>query len=145
MRSVRDGEDWLLRLEEHEVLPDVLATWARDEGIRGAAVLAGIGLVRDTEVGYLREGRYETHRFVEPLELLALAGSIAWEGGNPSVHLHLTGSRADHSVVGGHLIRSTIALLGEISIRNYPGRTFRRPPIPGTSLSALSVGSGPGR
>lgn len=139
MESAREGANWFLRLETGEELPGRLAEWARDEGIHAAAVLAGIGQIREGELGFLKDGRYDVARFAGPLELLTLSGSIAWEDGVPSLHLHATAGREDHVVVGGHLIRATVGLLAEISVRQFPGRTFRRPPIPGTELRALRL------
>ena len=139
MQAAADGGFWMLRLDEGERLPEALVAWARAEGIRAAAVVSGIGLVRDTELGYLRNGRYEPATFREPMELLALGGSIADVDGAPSVHLHLTGGRADHTAVGGHLLRSTVALLAEIGVRTFPRHRFSRPEIPGTTLRRLEL------
>ncbi len=139
MEAVRDGAEWMLRLAEGERLPDALADWATREGIRAAAVLTGIGLVRDTSIGYLRGDRYDVGEFPEPMELLHLGGSIAVEEGAPSVHLHLTAGRPDHSTVGGHLVSSTVALLAEVPVRTFPGRTFRRPYLAGRPIRALRL------
>jgi hypothetical protein len=139
MQTTDDGPFRMLRLDEGERLPEALALWARAEGVRAAAVVSGIGLVRDTELGYLRNGRYEPGSFPEPMELLALGGSIAEVDGAPSVHLHLTGGRSDHSAVGGHLLRSTVALLVEIGVQTFPGRRFGRPEIPGSNLRRLEL------
>lgn len=142
MQAARSGPDWMLRLDEGEEVVATLAAWADREGIRAASVLQGLGLVRETEVGYLRGDRYESRRFVEPLELLSLAGSIAWEEGAPSVHLHLIGGGPDHRTVGGHLLSSTVALLAEITVRTFPGLTFQRPRLAGRSIRRLELPEG---
>lgn len=143
MQATRDGPFHLLRFDKGEPLLEALTEWARSEGIEGAAVLSGIGMVQDTEIGYLRPGGYETSVVAEPLELLSLQGSIASDGGRPSIHLHLVGGRADHGTVGGHLVRTTVAVLAEVSVRTFPGQRFTRTPLPGTPLKLLTFPNAP--
>ncbi len=143
MQSVREGTTWMLRLDAGEPLVETLADWARHERMEAASILAGIGMVRDTEIGYYRGTAYDKVTFPEPLELLGLAGSIAWEDDRPSLHLHLIGGRGDHTTVGGHLFGTTVAVLAEITVHAFPGRRFRRPPVPGTVLRALSLSDEP--
>jgi predicted DNA-binding protein with PD1-like motif len=139
MQSAHEGSTWMLRLDAGEPLVDTLAEWARSQGVEAASVLAGIGMVRDTEIGYYRGTAYDKVTFAEPLELLGLAGSIAFEDDRPSMHLHLIGGRADHTTVGGHLFATTVAVLAEITVHVFPGQRFRRPPVPGTVLRALTL------
>jgi uncharacterized protein len=157
MQTTHEGTTWMLRLDAGEPLVETLVDWARAHRIEAASVVAGIGMVRDTEIGYYRGTAYDKATFPEPLELLGLAGSIAWEDDAPSLHLHLIGGRGDHSTIGGHLFRTTVAILAEITVRVYPGQRFRRPPVPGTVLRMLTIpdptptessappGRGPGR
>lgn len=130
----------MIRLDAGERIPDRLAEWARSEGVRAASIVAGIGMVRETEIGYFKDGRYEPHRFSEPLELLGLAGSIAEEAGVPSVHLHLTGSGPDHRAVGGHLLGATVAVLAEITIETFPDHRFARPLDRSRGVRVLELG-----
>lgn len=118
---------------------ETLTAWALRERVEAGAVLAGLGMVRDTEIGYLRHGGYQKATFEEPLELLGLAGSIAWEEDAPSLHLHLIGGRPDHTTVGGHLFRATVAVLAEIRADAFPGRRFRRPSVPSEGIRALDL------
>lgn len=143
MQSTRDGAFCLLRLDPGEPVHEALAEWARAEGIEAAAIVSGIGMVRDTEIGYLRGTKYDTTVIPEPLELLALTGSIAVDEGRPSLHLHLIGGRPDHSTVGGHLVAAKVALIAEVTVRVFPGQTFRRLPLPGSGLKALQVAGTP--
>ena len=143
MLSTKDGPFYFLRFDPGEPLLEALTEWARLEKIEAAAVLSGIGMVKDTELGYLRGSTYEPSTFAEPLELLALAGSIAVDGGRPSIHLHLIGGRADHTAVGGHLLRATVAVVAEVTIRTFPGQSFHRAPLPGSTLKALTFARRP--
>jgi uncharacterized protein len=143
MEAIHDGPRWMLKLDAGEPLPETLAAWAARERIEAAAVVAGIGLVRDTEIGYLKDGKYEPKLFAEPLELLGLSGSIAYEDGTPSVHLHLIGGRPDHTAVGGHLLKATIGLLAEIRVDAFPGRRFRRPLEPSRGVRILRLSDEP--
>ncbi len=67
-----------------------------------AAVVSGIGMIRDFKTGFYDKetGTYDWMEVSEPKELLSLKGSITEEG---SMHLHVEAAGKDHDVFGGHL------------------------------------------
>lgn len=126
MQAVAEGTRWMLRLDQGQDLFGTLADVARDHGLRAAAVVSGIGMLRDVTLGYWNGSEYARKELSPPHELVGLHGSIA-EADGPSVHLHAALAGPDHALVGGHLMRATVWVLNEILIQAFPGRTFGRP------------------
>lgn len=126
MQAVADGTRWMLRLDQGQDLFATLGDFARQHQIRAAAVVSGIGMLRDATIGYWNGSEYVRKDLAEPHELVGLHGSIA-EADGPSVHLHAALAAPSHQLEGGHLMRGTVWVLNEILIENFPGRVFGRP------------------
>jgi uncharacterized protein len=126
MQAVAEGTRWMLRLDQGQDLFVTLSDFARQHEIRAAAVVSGIGMLRDAAVGYWNGSEYARKDLPEPHELVGLHGSIA-EADGPSLHLHAALAAPSHQLVGGHLIRGTVWVLNEIVIETFPGREFGRP------------------
>jgi uncharacterized protein len=139
MQAVQDGTRWMLRLDQGDDLFETLGTFARDHGIRAAAVVSGIGMLKAATVGFWNGREYAMHPVPEPHELVAMHGSIAEADGNPSVHLHVALVGPDHRPVGGHLVRGTVWVLAEVLIEEFPGRRFGRPMDESLGLRKLDL------
>jgi uncharacterized protein len=126
MQAIADGTRWMLRLDQGQDLFAALGTFAQQHEVRAAAVVSGIGMLRDFAVGYWNGSEYARKEIAEPHELVGLHGSIA-EADGPSVHLHAELAGPSHQLVGGHLMQGTVWVLNEILIETFPGRTFGRP------------------
>ena len=142
MKVFRSREGYLLRLERGEEIHASLVRFAEENGIRGA-VVSGLGAVEDVELGYYDVERrvYDRREVPENTELLSLTGNLSRLDGKPVLHAHLVLMRKDFSLVGGHLFRGTIAVTGEISVRQTDLDMVRVPADElGTSL--LEDGTG---
>lgn len=126
MQAVAEGNRWMLRLDQGQDLFTSLADFARQHAIRAAAIVSGIGMLRDAAVGYWNGSEYVRKELAEPHELVGLHGSIA-EADGPSIHLHAALAAPDHTLVGGHLMRGTVWVLNELMVENFPGHVFGRP------------------
>ncbi len=142
MQTVNDGTHWMLRLDEGQDLHQTLAEFATKQGVRAAAVLMGIGMLRRATLGYWNGKEYQSREILEPHELVALHGSIAEVDQAPSVHLHVAATGPTHEAVGGHLIRGTVGILGELYLETFPGRVFGRPLDEGLGLRTLDLEPG---
>ncbi len=106
MIEARTQREWMVRLEDGE---DVVGALRRLEEGMSAAILAGIGMLRDAELAYWNGDAYETHEHPNPSELVCLQGNLAIdEDGARVVHAHACLAAPDGTVAGGHLVRATV-------------------------------------
>jgi hypothetical protein len=111
-----DGEDLVETLGKFIGLPEVPET---------LVVLSGLGMLRQVELGYFTGKGYETHRFMEPAELLSVSGSI-FKRADPFMHLHVLLGFKDASVSGGHLLRARVCNTLEIFLLGSSIRLGRK-------------------
>lgn len=142
MQTVREGNRWMLRLDDGQDLFETLADWARRESIGAAAIVSGIGMFRRATIGYWDGSQYRPRDLTEPHEVVALHGSIARADGAPSLHLHAALAGPDHRLVGGHLMRATVGVLQEVVVEAFPGRIFGRPMVESFGLRMLDLEPG---
>ncbi|MBS1675157.1 MAG: DNA-binding protein [Actinobacteria bacterium] len=116
----------LLVLAKGEELMTELEDFARREDLAGGWVDI-VGGAAATTLGFYdpvaREYRYT--RFEEPLEITGLHGDLAWVDSRPMWHVHGTFSRADFSVLGGHVKECLIGLTGEVMVTARANRLTR--------------------
>jgi len=105
MIEATHAHEWVVRLQDGEDLVKVLRKLKSD----AAMIVAGIGMIRDVELGYWNGSDYEIHAYKEPAELLSLQGNLAMnEAGERIAHVHVSLARKDGSVRGGHLVAATV-------------------------------------
>jgi predicted DNA-binding protein with PD1-like motif len=126
MQAIHEGTRWMLRLDQGQDLFKTLSGFAREHDIRAAVVVSGIGMLRDSAVGYWNGSEYVRQDLPDPHELVGLHGSIA-DAEGPSVHLHAALAAPNHQLIGGHLMQGTVWILNELLIDTFPGRVFGRP------------------
>lgn len=116
----------LLVLAKGEELMQQLSAFATEQRLPGAWVDI-VGGAAGATLGYFdpaaREYRWRT--FEEPLEITGLHGDLAWVDGRPAWHVHGTFSRADYSVIGGHVKQCPIGLTGEVMLTTRRDRLTR--------------------
>ncbi len=71
------------------------------------AVVSAVGMFRDAELGVMMGEDYARRLFHEPMEVLALSGSVN-PTDEPLFHIHATLGDHDFSAVGGHLFGATV-------------------------------------
>ena len=125
METRQDGNTILLKLSDGEDLVPSIEAAARKHNVDSGAVLWGIGMIQDFEIGFFGPNGYQKSAFRERHELLALHGSIAMRG-DPKLHLHVAAGRPDHAVIGGHLFRAKTAVVNEIHIARFDAITLNR-------------------
>lgn len=142
MQAIRDGTEWMLRLDDGQDLFESLTAFAEREKVGAAAIVSGIGMFRRATFGYWDGQQYQPHELTVPHEVVALHGTIARADGSPSIHLHGAAAGPDHRLVGGHLLRATVGVLQEMVVRTFPGRTFGRPLVESWGLRMLDLEPG---
>ncbi len=70
-------------------------------------ILSGLGMFRNVRLGYFESGSYIEHFIPEPVEVLALSGSLM-KNADPPYHIHAVVGLKSGEVRGGHLISAEI-------------------------------------
>jgi len=98
------------RFEDGKDVIESLRRVAKEHQIRSGVILGGIGMLRDSEIGfYSREKMgYVTNKFNEPVELLSFSGNISIRNNETFFHLHVALAKEDQSAIGGHLMRAMV-------------------------------------
>jgi len=122
MIEARGTNEIVVRMVDGESLAEGLSSIE----VKGAAVLCGIGMVRNATLAYWNGAEYEEHVVEEPAELLSMQGNIAPRDGERMVHCHLTVARRDGTVAGGHLVSATVANTAEIVLGKLDGIVLER-------------------
>lgn len=126
-----------------EVIP-ALVQFARDHGVRAARFTA-IGAFQSATLAYFD---WETKDYVdipveEQVEVLVLAGDIAWKGDEPVAHVHAVLGRRDGSTVGGHLRAARVRPTLELMLTE--GGALERSFDPQSGLALISPDADAGR
>ncbi len=115
------------RLFPGEEIFESLEKVCRKYNIETAVILSGLGQLGEFELGFFKEkGNYLPEKFTEPHELLLLTGNVSLPARNAShseaggqdgqyeFHLHAVLGNKQKRAVGGHFIKGTVSVTGEI-------------------------------
>lgn len=136
-----EGSNYLVRLERGEQLMDALTKFVRAQNVPGAW-LSGLGAAQWVELGYydLATKQYRWQTFDTLLEILGLQGNVAWQKGEPAIHLHGTFSNRQYHVVGGHVKDLQVGGTCELFIQPIgPEHTLARSFDEQTGLNLLDL------
>jgi predicted DNA-binding protein with PD1-like motif len=138
-----DGYNWLVRLDKGELLASTITQLVKDTQMPGAWI-SGIGAVQWVELGFynLTSQVYQWKRFDQLMEITALQGNVAWEGGEPALHLHGTFSDQDFQAHGGHVKDFEVGGTCEILIHRWYADPLQRAMDPATGLNVLQLKAG---
>ena len=139
MQSAKEGTTVMVKLSDGEDVFASLEEVCRKHDITSGAVLWGIGMIQDFEIGFFGPEGYEKKSFRDRHELLALHGSIALRA-DPKFHLHVAAGQRDHTVVGGHLFRAKACMVNEICLERFDRIRLDRRRNPKTTLNELEIG-----
>lgn len=117
----------VIRFDVGEELPDALAEWCSREKIRSAAVVAGIGMLRDIEIGRYDGKEYHRKAVADSSEILSLQGNVSMKEGEPFVHLHVTLADEELHARGGHLFSGTVSMTIELVLLELTSDFVRVP------------------
>lgn len=136
---MKHRETIVARAGRGEEIVSFIAAIAKREAVRAASV-SGIGVLRNSELGYFdyEKKKYLKKILPDEMELLSLAGNVTVSEGEPFVHCHAVLSGRDFQTAGGHLFRGEVAVTAEVFIQVLEGeitRTFN----PATSLRLMDL------
>lgn len=137
MPARRSGADWFVQFEAGVQLHEAYRAFAREHGIRAGVITAGIGMVKDPELGFYDGQRYHKKRFPGAYELVSTQGNVAMLDGQPFTHLHVTIAGGDHVARAGHLFEGAVHVAHEGCLRVLEGVELRRERDAATQLAPL--------
>jgi predicted DNA-binding protein with PD1-like motif len=129
--AIEDRGVLVVRLHDgDDFVPSLLNAFER-VGLRYGAIVSGLGMLRDFEIGWLdsKTHAYRKGNFALPHELLSLSGSVAVTDDKDAKvmpHMHASLAGPDHSVVGGHLFKATTNVLNEVFVMRLDAPLRRR-------------------
>lgn len=122
MISIEKNGKVMLRLKDGEELMQGLKGLLIDSG----AILCGVGMLRELELGYWNGSEYEIERIAEPVELLSLQGNLARHDSEVVVHCHVAVAKRGGAALGGHVLRATVHNTAEIVVDLLNGIVLTR-------------------
>jgi len=137
MEMQKDGNHLLLRLDHgEEVIPSIEVAVKDMKGT--VMIAAALGMMHELEIGYFDRGKYITKKIEEPVEMLAMSGSISSRGEN-RVHIHTSLAMKNHESIGGHLISGRVWMSEEILLVHLPETESRREIDPEKQVGILRL------
>lgn len=127
-----------IRLKPGDDLRAAIEAAVRGADCRAAFVISGIGSL--SSAGLRFAGADQPRRFTGDMEILSLAGSIAFDGAHSSSHIHMALSTASGEVFGGHVAPGcTVRTTAEILLALLPDWEFSRAPDAATGYLELEI------
>lgn len=80
-------------------------------------ILSGLGMFRNVKLGYFESGKYIEHLIPEPVEVLALSGSLM-KNADPPYHIHAVVGMKNGLIKGGHLLQAEVWNSLELFLRS---------------------------
>jgi uncharacterized protein len=119
---LQDNRRYVLRFDKGEDVFTGLSAFADAHHV-SAAAFQGIGACSEAEIGDfdVATKSYRKHPVKENLEIVSLIGNISMLEGKPAIHMHGSLSRADLSVVGGHIFKLVVSITCEIFLIKLEG------------------------
>ena len=126
MEYLKDGKDYIVRLEKDELIMESLKKMMLTEKIP-SAYLVGLGALKKSELGFyhLDKKEYSKKVFENEMELVSLVGNMSWHKEEPIVHIHVGLGDEDFHLYGGHLFDAVVAVTVEIRVQVYTTKIER--------------------
>lgn len=127
-----------LRLTPGQDLRQALEAAVRSQNCQAAFVLSGIGSL--SSAGLRFAGVEQAQRLAGDMEILSLAGTVAFDGERSSSHLHMALSTATGAVLGGHVAAGCmVRTTAEVLLALLPEWAFARERDAATGFDELAV------
>lgn len=138
------GQDSALIFDTGDEVLSTLTDFVRRRQIR-AAHFTAIGAFQEATLAYFdwETKRYRDIPVDEQVEVLALAGDVAWHRNDPAVHIHAVVGRRDGTTRGGHLRRAIVRPTLELMLTTGGALERRFNPAAGLALIAPGRPAGP--
>lgn len=120
------GKTVFARFVENEDLLESITDVAKKAGI-SAGLFFLIGTLKKANLGFFREGKYETIEMDQPLEIVSCSGNVSVKENKVFAHAHIAVSDDKGGVFGGHVMpHCTIGETGELVLVEAKGLKLLR-------------------
>ena len=137
MQYSEEKDTIIVKLDRGESVIPALETICSESSVSSGTIVWGIGMLRNTEIGYLNGKNYEKRIVEINAEVVSFHGSIA--DSTPRLHVHVGLALRDHSIVGGHLFSGTVDPMMEIQILRLRSVSLTRTVNPHSGLNELTI------
>ena len=99
-----------------ELLTEILK-YCRQNDVTSGIIIGIIGSAKSARINYIKElpGKYVSENYEGPLEIVAAQGSIALQGSEIIIHIHIL-LTSQTACFGGHLAEARIFSTAEVTI-----------------------------
>lgn len=120
-------DSYVVRLNRGEEVITSLKELCDKEDIK-LAEITGLGASNLVEIGVFNVNtkEYNTKVFEGMFEITSLVGNVTRKDGDVYLHIHINFGDENGTVMGGHLVRSTISATSEIIVRKINGEVGRK-------------------
>lgn len=137
MLSREDAGFVMIKVERGENVLEALEKACKIHTITNGAVLWGIGMFAEVEIGFFNGTQYVHETYTDPAEIVSFHGSIA--NTEPRFHIHTSFAPEDHVVKGGHLFKAITSPLMEIEVQKFNTIRIERKLNEGTGLKEIDI------
>ncbi|GEM_PF-332733 len=126
--EIQEEKDLIMvKFSEGHIITN-LSSLMDDNCFDSALVISGIGMLKNTTIGYFNGKNYVKEHIKDPVELVSLQGNIArlQESNEVVCHLHAAVADQNHQLKGGHLMDGEATVVNEIALKKLDGIKIRR-------------------
>ena len=108
----------VFRVKPGQEIITVITDYCHENGITSALVTGIIGSLTSVKLNFLLAlpGKYETHEYEGPMEIVGAQGSVALKDGDLLLHIHMQLADRNHSF-GGHLVEGRVFSTAEVVLQ----------------------------
>ena len=139
IHAAKVGKVLFARLSKGEDLLQSVIQAAEHAGV-SAGFFFLIGTLKKANLGFFREGTYETTEINADLEIVSCSGNVSIKEGKIFGHAHIVVSDEKGNAYGGHVMpQNLIGVTGELVLIETTGIKLSRKYDEKTKLSLLSM------
>lgn len=121
----------VVRIKPGQEIVATITQILQEYKIQSAHIPTLLGGFKKLKLGSMKPSDEKTHpkdivtEYNDPLDYFG-TGTVAWQDGQPSLHVHLTAAGGDTKGITGHLFYGEVVFLAEIVIVELTGVTMVR-------------------
>ncbi len=125
------------RLHPNQKLRESLINYCWKNDIKAATIVGCVGGLNQVSLRMpgAKPSEQDVRDFGEDLEIVSVEGTL----GTGDCHIHVSVSKKDSTVIGGHLKEGVVRITAEVTLLEFDDRQFNRELDPETGFKELVV------